>query len=155
MSAFLCFGCYDCERTASGESRINVQWHVRIRCFMYQERQSPWRRRNEGGKPGGGRCVPEDGQLSRSGERCGFVDNKANARVYKPAPERVMRQVEQVSPPCRGTLTSVDEGPSTHVYGAPETASLCKVPPVSVFAAKHVSSRLLVIMQSFVVTRRT
>lgn len=51
--------------------------------------------------------------------------------------------------------TSVDEGPSTHVYSTPETASFCKVPPVSVFVAKHVSSRLLVIMQSFVVARRT
>jgi hypothetical protein len=49
----------------------------------------------------------------------------------------------------------VDEGTSTHVYTTPETASFCKVSPVSVFVAKHVSSRLLVIMQSCVVARRT
>lgn len=49
----------------------------------------------------------------------------------------------------------MNEGPSTHVYSTPETASFCEISPVSVFVAKHVSSRLLVIMQSFVIARRT
>jgi hypothetical protein len=49
----------------------------------------------------------------------------------------------------------VDEGTSTHVYTTPETASFCKVPPVSVFVANEVSSRFLVIMESFVFARRT
>ena len=39
---------------------------------------------------------------------------------------------------ARETQTSVDERPSTHVYGSPETASFCKVPPVSVFVAKEI-----------------
>jgi hypothetical protein len=91
MSAFLCFGCYDRERAAGCKAGIYVLWHVRIRCFMYQERQPPWRRINEWGEPGGRRCVPQDDQLSGSGERCGLMDDKANARVYKPAIERVMR----------------------------------------------------------------
>jgi len=60
-----------------------------------------------------------------------------------------------VSQSGRESRTSVDEGTSTHVYTTPETASFCKVSPVSVFVAKHVSSRLLVIMQSCVVARRT
>jgi len=85
MSTFLCFSCYDCEWAAGRKARIYVLWHVSIRCFMYQERQTPRRRRNKWGEPGGGRCVPKDGQLSRSGERCGFVNDKANARVYKSA----------------------------------------------------------------------
>ena len=48
----------------------------------------------------------------------------------------------------------MDKGPGTHVYGTPETTPFCKVPPVSVFVAKHVSSRLLVTMQSFIIARR-
>jgi hypothetical protein len=65
---------------------------------MYQERQLPWRGKNEWGEPGGGRCIPKDGQLSGSGERCWFVDDKADAGIYKPAAERVIRLVER----CHG-----------------------------------------------------
>src|ERR1700733_3684472 len=84
MSTFLCFSCYDCERAAGRKARIYVLWHMRIRCFMYQERQTPRRRRNKCGEPSSRRRVPKDDQLSRSRERCGFVDDKANARAYKP-----------------------------------------------------------------------
>lgn len=49
----------------------------------------------------------------------------------------------------------MDERPSTHVYAPPRTATFCKVPPVSIFVTNEVSSRLLVIMESFVFARRT
>ena len=152
MSTFLCFSCYDCERAAGRKARIYVLWHVCVRCFMYQERETPGRRRNKRGEPDTRRCVPKDDQLSRSGERCRFMDDKANARVYCQAGRTINRTVLW---PARETQTSVDERPSTHVYGPPETASFCKIPPVSVFVAKEVSSRLLVIMESFVFARRT
>lgn len=68
MSTFICFSCNNCERAAGRKARIYVLWHVCIRCFVYQERQTPRRRRNKCGERGAGRCVPKDGQLSRSGE---------------------------------------------------------------------------------------
>lgn len=84
------------------------------------------------------------------------MDDKANARIYKPAVKVKRRTLNRtVLWPDRDTQTSVDERPSTHVYGPPETASFGNVPPVSVFVAKEVSPRLLLIMESFVFARRT
>lgn len=95
MSTFLCFSRNNCERAAGSKARVYVFWHVRICCFMYQERQTPWRRRNKWGEPGGGGCVPKNDQLSRSGERCEFVDDKANTRVYKSAVTVTVKRVER------------------------------------------------------------
>lgn len=83
------------------------------------------------------------------------MDDKANTGVYKPADtvKRFERRTMVWSD--RETQTSVDERASTHVYGPPKAASFSKVPPVSVFVAKEVSSRLLVAMESFVFARRT
>ena len=52
------------------------------------------------------------------------------------------------------TRTSVDERPSTHVYAAPYTPSLGEVPPEPILVTEHVSPRLLIHVQSFIVARR-
>jgi hypothetical protein len=44
----------------------------------------------------------------------------------------------------------MDEWSSAHVHSASEAAPLCKVPPVPVRAAEHVTPRLLAIMQNVV-----
>jgi hypothetical protein len=58
--------------------------------------------------------------------------------------------VEQWVGKERETRTSVDEWPGAHMHGAPETAPLCKVPPIPVRVAEHVSPGLFIVVQGVV-----
>lgn len=46
--------------------------------------------------------------------------------------------------------TSVNEWPGAHMHGAPETAPFCKIPPIPVRVAEHVSPGLLIVVQGVV-----
>ena len=82
MSAFSRFGLDQCGRAAGAEEWVNLFGYVRVCSFVNQERQAARRRGEEGSELRGRRRVAEDGQLSGRRERCGLVEDEADAGVY-------------------------------------------------------------------------
>lgn len=150
VPAFSCFGRHDCGRAAPRELRVYVRRYVRVRRFVHEEREAAWRRGDERGQLVGGRGVSEDRELARRGERGGLVDDEADARIYDGASLAEETRRFPGSEERARTRTPVDEWSGAHVHGAPETVPFCKVSPVSVRIAEHVSPGLFVAVQGIV-----